>query len=217
MIFLIWRWNKECESCRRMCYRWQDSALTAEDGYLQPDVFMSEQSYTSALMNYAGELWLCFWDSGLSSSPCSSKHCMIYQRLETACRLLQVSTEASHLQKSIWQLPGNAAWHRLCAWVRSYPQTRKLWWSHVWLREATAASRLPGFHFLLLFSVCRLHVWSLYVLLHVTFTSSWPASHSWQPWWCNAGLHSWMFEQKFHTLFQSCESCSEMRFWLSMK
>lgn len=91
----------------------------------------------------------------LLCTQCSSKHCMIYQRLETACRLLQVSTEASNLHKrfgsSLLMLDGivsvcmseiistnkeAAVKSRLAAWKRHWPHTL-----------------LPGFHSLVLFLV----------------------------------------------------------------
>lgn len=145
-----------------------------------------------------------------------------------------------HLAASVWC---SAAWAP-SARVRSYLRIRKHWWSHVWLaggdgglREIHACGLICSsvdfpfslFHplssYLLFFpsllfqssvqeSVSRfpLSIYTAFVLAPFWFTALMMRLQR----WCNAGLHSWMFEQKFHTLFQSCELPVQSRDWRSI-
>lgn len=123
----------------------------------------------------------------------------------------------------------------LSAWVRSYLQTRRLWWSHVWLAgrdsslsktcmwphahpcfpiflfrsSPSAAHALDPSSIIFAPTYLSLHLLCFgFVLIHAT--------HDGVRRWCNAGLRSWMFEQKFYTLFQSCEEPVWKGDWLSI-
>lgn len=149
----------------------------------------------------------------LLCTQCSTKHCMIYQRLETACRLLQVSTEASNLHKSIWQLLANAGWHSLCLheWDHIHKQGSCGEVTSGCLEETLASHAAPWIPFPGSFSrpVAFMSLSFPLTLPHTYFVLAlfWfiaPMTMDVHR-WSNAGLRSWMFEQKFHTLFQSCE------------
>lgn len=134
-------------------------------------------------------------------SLCSSKHCMIYQRLENSlydcCRFPQSWGATCMKVFSCSKLMPDGVGSG--AWVRSYLQTGTLWWSHVWrdgrdssLIEARVLHQLPIFSIslsLVLFLSClspplKCHLFFL-PPINPSFTSPlfWPCSDSRHQWW----------------------------------